>query len=401
MIKQNRALQTAIIVTLVLRLMTSPILYAATKSISVEACPVFPCYEQVNQQLNSTWFGKYFLAPWYRWDTVHYLDKADPDYEVLGLTSTVWPPMYSWLIRLFSLVMPGMAAALLISTLVCGATFYLLYDEVAARWDDQLALRTVLLLAFFPSGFFLMAGYTEALFLALSLAVFACIRKQKYGLAGLWGALAVLTRLPGVFLALPLAWEGLVHIRVFLRGRKVSALWPAILRERQLLQMAVAVLMIALTLGVYFSFLHFVQQAPSPWQSRSEIWGHHLSWPGFGVINNVRFLLSHHYQLFPFGLLFDALLLVVMLAVLIVQWKKLPAGWVIYALVMLIFPTLFLSGEGLTMSSISRYALVVFPAFAALAGVLRIRAVRSLWLAFSICSFTMLLFLFTRWFWVA
>ena len=53
------------------------------------------------------------------------------------------------------------------------------------------------------------------------------------------------------------------------------------------------------------------------------------------------------------------------------------------------------------MTSISRYVLVAFPAFIALACGLRSKAVYLGWLAFSLASQVILLFFFYRWIWVA
>ncbi|MCE5209612.1 MAG: hypothetical protein LLG42_15055 [Chloroflexi bacterium] len=103
---KKRAFQFALITVLVLRLATSLIMAVSAEAAPVPECQYTYCDPQVNAELNQTWFGRHFLAPWYRWDTVHYLDKADPDYQNLGLEGTVWPPLYPFLIRIFSVVMP-------------------------------------------------------------------------------------------------------------------------------------------------------------------------------------------------------------------------------------------------------------------------------------------------------
>src|SRR5687767_8468695 len=72
---------------------------------------------------------------------------------------------------------------------------------------ERFARLTVLLVALFPTGFFLLAPYPEALFLALTVASLYLARQGRWWLAGLAGLLAALTRFQGAFLALPLAYE--------------------------------------------------------------------------------------------------------------------------------------------------------------------------------------------------
>ncbi len=352
-------------------------------------------------ELNQSWFGKHFLAPWYRWDAVHYLDKADPNYQILGLEGTVWPPLYPLLIRIFSLVMPDMAAALFISTLSSLAAFYLLYREVSARWDEEVARRTVLLLAFFPTGFFLMAGYTEALFLALSLAVFAEIRRKRWWMAGVWGALATLTRLQGIFLVLPLAWEGFCMLRAGLAGKGIKGLLPVCRKDREIRSLVGAVVLIIITLAGYFCYTHFVMGAPWPWQTVSSHWGRNPGWPGQGIVNFLILVLKRDYPALYSSMFLDTFLFLLLAAILMYKWKELPFSFVLYGAVMLIFPTIFLSGAYSTMTSVARYVLAVFPAFIALALVLQRRPLYLAWLGLFMASQFILLFYFYQWMWVA
>ena len=327
---------------LVLRLATSLVLAAAAAVFPMPECLDFPCDPQVNAQLNSSGFGRLFLAPWYRWDTAHYLDLADPGTQIFGLENTVWPPLYPLLIRVVSSVMPGMAAALLISTTACLAAFYLLYREVSTRWDDQTARRTITLLAVFPTGFFLVAGYSEALFLALSVAVFTELRRKRWLMAGVWGALATLTRLLGIFLLLPLAWEGFVLLRAAYQareqGRPLLKLFGATLKDRSTMALFGAAVLIPLALAFHFSVSHFIKGALWPWQTFSVHWGHHLELPGLGVWNDLLFILQNEFMLIKISMFFDVVLLMVLMVMLVVKRKDLPISYVLYGAVMLVFP---------------------------------------------------------------
>ena len=78
---------------------------------------------------------------------------------------------------------------------------------MALELGDDPARRAVTYLLLFPTSFFFSALYTESLFLMLSLAAFLAARRGRWWLAGAAGGLAAATRLPGVALVVPLAFE--------------------------------------------------------------------------------------------------------------------------------------------------------------------------------------------------
>src|SRR5690606_29321708 len=88
---------------------------------------------QIVQLEQTSEFSKLFLAPWYRWDTGHYIEIADFGYDFDPVNS-VWPPLYPFLIKVVSFVFkPTLLAALVVSNLffILGlALFYLLTKEV-------------------------------------------------------------------------------------------------------------------------------------------------------------------------------------------------------------------------------------------------------------------------------
>ena len=75
------------------------------------------------------------------------------------------------------------------------------------------ARRTVLFGAFFPTAFFLLAPYTEPLFLLLSIAAFWFARRNRWIWAMVAGAGAAATRSIGALLIVALAVEALVQWR--------------------------------------------------------------------------------------------------------------------------------------------------------------------------------------------
>lgn len=75
---------------------------------------------------------------------------------------------------------------------------------LAKRDSREVARLAVLLTAFAPMAFYFSAIYSESLYFALSVGLFLCARRGRWGTAALLGALASATRSTGVVLILPL-----------------------------------------------------------------------------------------------------------------------------------------------------------------------------------------------------
>src|SRR6202022_1648115 len=110
------------------------------------------------------------VAPWHRYDTAWYIKIAIQGYRADG--AIVFPPLYPILIHLVAPLSGGnyVLAAIVISNLACIVAFILLYKLVLREFrnDRGLALRTLICLAVFPTAFYLVAGYTETIYLALT-----------------------------------------------------------------------------------------------------------------------------------------------------------------------------------------------------------------------------------------
>ena len=71
--------------------------------------------------------------------------------------------------------------------------------------DRETARRTLLYVAVFPFAYFFTQVYTESLFLLTSVSAVAAAVASRWGWAGLFGALAALTRPNGILIAVP--WD--------------------------------------------------------------------------------------------------------------------------------------------------------------------------------------------------
>lgn len=381
----KNALRAALVATLGLRLFTSLFVALVAWLVPVWITPGAPHDPQLLAELEGgPPVVRLFLAPWYRWDTIHYLEIAQQGYA--DRQNTIWPPLYPLLIRLGMLPgLPALPSALLISTLSTFGALALLYHLVAQEWDEERARLSLLAVISFPTAFFLMAGYSEATFLLFAIGSLAAARRKRPLLAGLLGAAAVLTRHQGLFLVLPLAWEGLQAMR---RER---------LRANILPWLGGLGLPPAAMLG-YGLYVRLAVGAAWPWQTVSSGWNQHLGWPWEGILGNLRALLAGA----PVGggaLFFNLGLALLSLALLGLGARRLPLSYSLFGWALLLSVLVKVQNEGL-LGATARYALIIMPIFFVLADGMRKRGLRLVWCSLALAAQGLLLAAFYWWAWV-
>jgi hypothetical protein len=113
----------------------------------------------------------------------------------------VFYPLYPWTVRLFAFVTRDyLLSALIVSTIASLVTAIVLLRLVELDYSKELAQRAVWFLFIFPTSYFLHIGYTESLFLMLVLSCVYAARKQRWLLAGVFGAFTCMTRANGLVL---------------------------------------------------------------------------------------------------------------------------------------------------------------------------------------------------------
>jgi hypothetical protein len=112
------------------------------------------------------------------------------------------------LVRTLSIPFPGWEG--LVAVVLSNALFVLglvlLVRLSAPRFGAAVAVRSAGLLAVFPFAAVFSMAYAESLFLVLMLAAFLAAERGRAVAAGVFLALATLTRLQGAALIIPLAW---------------------------------------------------------------------------------------------------------------------------------------------------------------------------------------------------
>ena len=115
-------------------------------------------------------------------------------------------PLFPALIRLLALIPIGFPYAMLLATVVSSILcLFFFYKLTGSPW-------LTLVFAIFPARWLIIRsiGSPEPLFVAAIIASVYYFREKKYFLAGLWGALAQLTKSPGILLFT--AYAGYVFI---------------------------------------------------------------------------------------------------------------------------------------------------------------------------------------------
>lgn len=310
---------------------------------------------------------------WARWDSDWFLRIAQDGYSWPSSTPAFFP-LYPFLVAGVAWVLADHAvlAGAVISIVAGAAAFALLYRLTLDRLGEDVARRTVLLLAVAPTSLFFGAVYSESLFLLLAVAAFLAAERGRFWQAGAAAGLALLTRSAGVALLpalLVFAWQA-PNRRQAVAG---VALAPSLF--------ALYPLLLVVWIGHPLAFL----------DAQKVVWERHLSPAGpFGGV--VAALLER--ELLDLGVAFALILLGV------VAWRRIGPAYGVYTLASVLVPLTFVSDK-VPLWSMQRFAVVVFPAFMALGTVVRSRravlvtaTILSAWLAVYVVRWAL-------WYWVA
>ena len=151
-------------------------------------------------------FFEWVMEPWDRWDVIWYNRIAVQGYAIAD-GRAAFAPLFPLLVGLLGRMLGGqfMIASFIVSDLACIGSLILLHQ--LAQREGYSGMRTLMTLLLFPFAFFLFIPYTESTLLFFTLLTFSSARADRWRLAALFGALAVLTKVTALTLLAPLAWE--------------------------------------------------------------------------------------------------------------------------------------------------------------------------------------------------
>src|ERR1044072_7646589 len=145
--------------------LTAALIYAASR---IAICAGIAISRRVIPRINNpqvVWqYGPSWVYDLARWDTGWYKIIDEQGYSYTPGTATQQPvafyPLYPLVARAFGVLgIEPMPALLIVANLAGLACALLLAKLVREQFDDDVALRSVALLSFFPTSVFFSAGY--------------------------------------------------------------------------------------------------------------------------------------------------------------------------------------------------------------------------------------------------
>lgn len=294
-----------------------------------------PFYKLTPQ--SQTLYQRLYLSWVTYWDAGHYVTIAKDGYH---FPQQAFFPLWPLLIKIFSYIF-GYYNASFILTLVIGLTafvlFYLLARKLLAEKEAKFAL---LLFASFPSTFFLHAGYSEGLFLALTLLSFLLMEQKRLLSSSIVAAFSAMTRITGICLSL------------------------AFLFSKQSFSKKLTLFLTSLTGFLIFAlFLQIKYGNPLLFVDAHKAWCQSQGRCGFNfplipLLNYTQLVLTGWVRPNFSSTFIDWFFSMVFLFMLIPVFKRLSFSYFVYSLAALLFP--LVSG---TFVGMVRFVLVVFPVF--------------------------------------
>lgn len=282
-----------------------------------------------------------WLAIWQRFDANWYVSIAEDGYGTIN-GDDHFPPLFPVFIRTVkSLVGNAFLAGLLISHLATFFAIKLFYDVLLEWGEETQAKRALIFMLIYPTSFFLFSVYSESLFLVTALLSLRHMTKRSWGWAGFWVFCAILTRLQGAALIIPMIYLMWLD-RPFL---KKSVHWFGL---------AIPVLS-----GFFYLFLRSMQVTDHVIPYAESDWHAHLvpPWETYGYA--IQTILSGKSTFID---VLNWAVVTLFIILLVAGWHKIPPEYYLYtAFSLLIMLTRIVETQPLI--SMSRYSLTLFPSF--------------------------------------
>jgi hypothetical protein len=265
------------------------------------------------------------------WDGAYYREIAEGGYDAVERGGIRFHPLLPLLGR------SGIGVLLVanLGALLAGALMHRLVLEETS--DRDLARRSATLVGIAGPAFATVWAYAEGPFLALAAAQLLALRRQKWWLAALLGALASLTRPTGVFLLIPAVVE-VVRRRAYVAGAFAAVVAPVA-------GMAGYLLWIGDRYG----------DAWEPVRIQADLRGGTV-FPPFRLVEGLGEMIAD-----PLGDGLHVPFAFAVLALAWVAWRKLPLGWALLAITVAVVNV---SADNL--NSTERYAYGTVPLLVAL-----------------------------------
>ncbi len=327
------------------------------------------------------------VGVWQHWDACWYTKIATYGYES-GVSSSAFFPALPMLEAGLGPLLGGQpaVAGMLVSAVASFVALVGVQQLVAGDFGAIVAARTVRYLSFAPAAFYLFAPFTEALFLAAAVWCLLMARRRAWLATAALAALAAATRLQGVLLVLPIAWEAARAARGHLPPLRIDV-------RRLATSARVAIALVApVAVLVVFAAYTAVVSGSTPFDAQDTWGGRNLHWPWDVLAASWSFVETGS-QLRGIQAL-NLATLVGVGGLGLAGLRLLPATYSLY-----LWPQVLLIASRIQpapLTSTMRYAVVLFPAFVVLALLGRNRRFDTAWTVLSLTLLGALTFEFLR-----
>ena len=299
----------------------------------------------IRQAVERGWqFTPYlFFDIWARWDTSWYYTLANNGYITTpDRFNLSYAPLYPFLIKASTWFTLGFSdhrttftilAVLIANLAFLGALLILTRALDHLSFSKQHIRKTIWLILIFPLGFFFSAAYTESIFLFFMVAGFYFSLKNRWGLAAVTSALAMLAHPLGLLVPVAALTSYLVQNKLRIRSKDLAPF--------------------LLTPLLFFLYLQVLYNTSGDWLTFFK-----PNYPWLELLtqtSNINWL-----QLIN---IVTVLFFLVFLVVYLLRYPR--KEWAIFGILFVILPPLLASPF-----SWARFSIIAFPAFIALGGLL-------------------------------
>jgi 4-amino-4-deoxy-L-arabinose transferase-like glycosyltransferase len=230
---------------------------------------------------------------------------------------------------------------IVLSTMLFVLSVVYLYRLILIDFNENIAMTTAILMVIFPAAYFCSRPGPEALFLLFVVTSFFYAKKQKWILAGFLAAMAVLSRLQGIFLLLPL-------LCIYYQQYKAS--------KRHNIRV-VSLLMIPAALLGFMCYLYLITGNFFANIAIQDAWGNHNSYPLGSIVQYLTepTMISYYgWDLSIVSFIFACASII--LTVMMIRTPDIPRAYIIYTIL-----SIYIMVSRDTVEASLRFLIPVFP----------------------------------------
>lgn len=326
-----------------------------------------------------------FIDSFAKWDGTYFLEIAKNGYS--NKNYFAFFPAYPLLLGFFSKVSHQnvITMGILINIGCLMGSLILLKKLISMDYSKKITQEAIIYLLIFPTSFYLLAIYSESLFLFLSLGAFyftrVFLKKQEIRfliLGILFAVFASATRLVGMALVIAL-WVEVFLINKDKVNNKLQ--WFTLLMPAGLI---VYLIFLYVQTGNSFYFLNSQQN-----------WQRNLAVPVLSIFQSIEGIVNNQIGSIRLTLLYDLLYTIFGIGIIIRSFRFLRTSYSVYALICILLPLFTTS-----LMSMSRFLIVIFPIFLTLA-LIKNQTVKVFYIIISVLLLSLNLGLFINGFWVS